>query len=95
MHHSGYLVANRYAYACPCKHSILFYKNEQLLCYGLSLAFLLETGAVTITPNPAPRGVKPKPGFPMKPFYGVLPVLVDEEVFRTGIGWEYSHYIFD
>ena len=39
-----------------------------------------ETGGVTIAPHPAPKRVKPKPGFSMKPFYGVLPVLVDEQV---------------
>ena len=39
-----------------------------------------ETGGIAITPLPAPGGSRPKPGFQMKPFFGVEPVIVDTEV---------------
>ena len=38
-----------------------------------------ETGGILISPRPAPEGVKPKPGFPMLPFFGIDPVLVDDK----------------
>ena len=41
---------------------------------------LPETGGVLIAPRPAPNDHTPKPGFPMRPFYGVQPLLVDEKV---------------
>ena len=39
-----------------------------------------ETGGIMITPRPAPPGVDPKPAFPMIPFFGVQPCLMDAEV---------------
>ena len=33
-----------------------------------------------ITPRPAPPGLDPKPAFPMIPFFGVQPCLMDAEV---------------
>ena len=39
-----------------------------------------ETGGVLIAPRPAPNDHTPKPGFPMRPFYGVQPLLMDEKV---------------
>ncbi|KAL5463395.1 hypothetical protein EMCRGX_G032288 [Ephydatia muelleri] len=38
-----------------------------------------ETGGVLIAPQPAPNNSTPKPGFPMLPFFGIEPVLVDTE----------------
>ena len=38
-----------------------------------------ETGGIMIAPKPAPNGVKPKPGYPMIPFLGIDPVLVNEK----------------
>ena len=33
-----------------------------------------------ITPRPAPNNSIPKPGFPMIPFFGVEPVLMNDKV---------------
>ena len=33
-----------------------------------------------ITPRPSPDDFTPKPGFPMRPFFGIDPVLVDDKV---------------
>ena len=33
-----------------------------------------------ITPRPSPDDSTPKPGFPMRPFFGIDPVLVDDKV---------------
>lgn len=38
-----------------------------------------ETGGILISPRPSPEGIKPKPGFPMLPFFGIDPVLVDDQ----------------
>ena len=39
-----------------------------------------ETGGIMITPRPSPDNSTPKPGFPMRPFFGIDPVLVDDKV---------------
>ena len=39
-----------------------------------------ETGGIMITPRPSPDDSTPKPGFPMRPFFGIDPVLVDDKV---------------
>ena len=39
-----------------------------------------EIGGIMITPHPAPPGLDPKPAFPMIPFFGVQPCLMDVEV---------------
>ncbi|XP_065827970.1 acetyl-coenzyme A synthetase 2-like, mitochondrial [Oscarella lobularis] len=36
-----------------------------------------ETGGIMLSPRPAPTGTQPKPGFPMLPFPGIRPLLVD------------------
>ena len=47
-----------------------------------------ETGGVLIAPRPAPNNSTPKPGFPMLPFFGIEPVLVDTEVSDLKLrGW--------
>ena len=33
-----------------------------------------------IAPRPSPDNSTPKPGFPMRPFFGIDPVLVDDKV---------------
>ena len=33
-----------------------------------------------ISPRPSPDNSTPKPGYPMLPFFGVEPVLLDDEV---------------
>ncbi|EDO39135.1 predicted protein [Nematostella vectensis] len=38
-----------------------------------------ETGGILISPRPAPDNSPVKPEFPMRPFFGVDPVLVDEK----------------
>ena len=40
----------------------------------------IETGGIMITPRPSPNNITPKPGFPMRPFFGIDPVLMNEEV---------------
>ena len=47
-----------------------------------------ETGGVLIAPRPAPNNSTLKPGFPMLPFFGIQPVLVDAEVSLIGyVSW--------
>ena len=41
---------------------------------------LAETGGIMITPRPSTTDTVPKPGYPMTPFFGIEPVLVDEHV---------------
>ena len=41
---------------------------------------IAETGGIMITPRPSPDNSTPKPGFPMRPFFGIDPVLVDDKV---------------
>ncbi|CAI7997283.1 Acetyl-coenzyme A synthetase 2-like, mitochondrial [Geodia barretti] len=38
-----------------------------------------ETGGISIAPRPSPDDSTPKPGFPMRPFFGIQPVLVDDQ----------------
>lgn len=40
----------------------------------------VETGGIMITPRPAPPDLDLKPAFPMIPFFGVQPCLMDAEV---------------
>lgn len=42
--------------------------------------FILETGGIMISPLPLQENIPPKPACPMFPFFGVDPVLLDEEV---------------
>ncbi len=42
-----------------------------------------------ITPRPAPDDSAPKPGFPMRPFFGIKPELVNPETVS-----HYSIYLF-
>ena len=39
-----------------------------------------ETGGIVISPQPGPPDGKLKPGCPMRPFFGVEPVLTNEKV---------------
>jgi acetyl-CoA synthetase len=39
-----------------------------------------ETGAAAISPRPSEIGEKIVPGRPMKPLFGIQPVLMDEKV---------------
>ena len=39
-----------------------------------------ETGGIAIAPRPSPDDHTPKPGYPMRPFFGIEPVLVDDQV---------------
>ena len=52
------------------------------IVYTCTYVYVLptETGGVLISPRPSPDNHTPKPGFPMRPFYGIEPVLVDEKV---------------
>ena len=60
-----------------CIH--IHYVNVGYSLYMYSIPFT-ETGGISIAPRPSPNNQTPKPGFPMRPFFGIEPVLVDEEV---------------
>ena len=49
-------------------------------CTSFGLHSASETGGIAITPRPASDHSKPKPGFPMSPFFGIEPVLYSKEV---------------
>ena len=53
------------------------YNTYLLNAYSL---ITTETGGIMITPRPSPDNSTPKPGFPMRPFFGIDPVLVDDKV---------------
>ena len=40
-----------------------------------------------ITPRPSPDNSTPKPGFPMTPFFGIDPVLMDDYVRPIGLNY--------
>ena len=39
-----------------------------------------ETGGIMLTPKPSGPRTRPKPGFPMLPFFGVDPAILDANV---------------
>lgn len=39
-----------------------------------------ETGGIVITPRPSPDDTPPKPSFPTRPFWGILPELINPAV---------------
>ena len=41
-----------------------------------------ETGGICITPRPSSLGAEILPGMPMRPFFGIEPVLMDEKVLQ-------------
>lgn len=55
---------------------------QLILCIMVCVALIChsETGGIMITPRPSPDDSTPKPGFPMRPFFGIDPVLVDDKV---------------
>ena len=58
-------------------------------CYVLT-----ETGGIAISPQPGPPDGKLKPGCPMRPFFGVEPVLTNEKVtFQPSLSENCSHVI--
>ena len=54
--------------------------GDVVVLYMYCLLLAVETGGIMITPRPAPPGVDLKPAFPMIPFFGVQPCLMDAEV---------------
>lgn len=44
------------------------------------LSPLAETGGICIAPRPAEEGAEILPGMAMRPFFGILPTLMDEKV---------------
>lgn len=48
-------------------------------CTVVDTWFQTETGGIAITPRPSSDHSKPKPGFPMSPFFGIEPVLYSKE----------------
>lgn len=50
--------------------------HHKLFCF-------LEIGGTAIVPQPGPPDGKLKPGCPMRPFFGVEPVLVNEKVLHV------------
>lgn len=41
---------------------------------------IIETGGVMIAPRPSSSDSTPKAGYPMSPFFGIDPVLLDNNV---------------
>lgn len=41
---------------------------------------LPETGGICIAPRPSEKGAEIVPAIAMRPFYGIIPVLLDERV---------------
>lgn len=41
---------------------------------------LSETGGVCLAPRPSPAGAEIRPGMPMRPMFGIDPVLLDDKV---------------
>lgn len=39
-----------------------------------------ETGGICITPRPSEKGAEIVPGKPMRPFFGIQPTLLDDQV---------------
>lgn len=60
-----------------CIHTCKWMSSNSLYMYSIPFT---ETGGISIAPRPSPNNQTPKPGFPMRPFFGIEPVLVDEEV---------------
>ncbi len=92
----GHLVANWYAHIMLFTHVCypartrmgtyvyIVVNVSMLMCYT-SLIFWncmtsTETGGVLISPRPSPDNHTPKPGYPMRPFFGIDPLLVDDKV---------------
>lgn len=42
-----------------------------------------ETGGICIAPRPSEEGAEILPGMAMRPFFGIVPVLMDEKVFPS------------
>ena len=68
------MVANR----CTCL-AIVFSDLTWIIYYCFS-GHPAETGGAMISPRPSPDNSTPKPGFPMRPFFGIDPVIVDDKV---------------
>lgn len=50
-----------------------------------------ETGGICIAPRPSEEGAEILPGMAMRPFFGIIPVLMDEEVRRPCRGISHPH----
>ncbi len=44
------------------------------------LVFNSETGGICLSPRPSAPGAEIRPSMPMRPFFGIEPVLADEKV---------------
>ena len=64
---------------CACMHACVLYRHTIITVCSVYI-FLVETGGITIAPRPAADDSPPKPGFPSTPFFGILPVLMTENV---------------
>ena len=63
--------------------NLLVYFCYKILLRHAGLPFLSissETGAVMLASRPAPDNSIPKPGFPMRSFFGIEPVIVNQKV---------------
>lgn len=45
-----------------------------------SIQSISETGGICISPRPSAPGAEIRPGMPMRPMFGIWPVIVDEKV---------------
>lgn len=46
----------------------------------IDVLFATETGGICISPRPSSPGAEIKPAMPMRPFFGIEPVIMDEQV---------------
>lgn len=51
-----------------------------IIKFILFISLHTETGGILLSPRPAPDDSPVKPEYPMRPFFGVEPVLLDEKV---------------
>ena len=60
-------------------HNLQMYMTNYLLLHIYYIT-IIETGGIMIAPRPSSSDSTPKPGYPMSPFFGIDPVLLDNNV---------------
>ena len=60
-----------------CIQSLVYVFDLNLMAFS---TFYSETGGIMIVPYPAPENQIWKPSCPLRPFFGVDPVLLNEQV---------------
>ena len=82
MYHRGHMGADRSIVHIDCCYiDCNWHRPKFTKCYSI----LSEAGGIAVSPQPGPRNGSLKPGCPMRPFFGVEPVLTNEKVTVTHI----------